>query len=93
MIASPSPTFLLLKSVLISGESGAGKTETAKILMDHLAFASSWKHRNRRGAVGSTPEAQGENAVIQRVLKSNPLVESFGNAKTLRNNNSSRYLP
>ena len=57
------------------GESGAGKTETVKILMNHLA------------AVGGN----NDDGVIKRVLNSNPLLESFGNAKTVRNDNSSRF--
>ena len=64
--------------VIISGESGAGKTEAAKRLMQYIASVSG-----------------GTDARIQRtkdmVLATNPLLESFGNAKTLRNNNSSRF--
>mmetsp|Transcript_22721 Transcript_22721/g.59331 ORF Transcript_22721/g.59331 Transcript_22721/m.59331 type:complete len:559 (+) Transcript_22721:393-2069(+) len=63
------------QSILVSGESGAGKTETVKILMNHLA------------AVGGN----NDDGVIKRVLNSNPLLESFGNAKTVRNDNSSRF--
>ncbi|KAI0611099.1 myosin IC heavy chain [Pyrenophora tritici-repentis] len=64
--------------VIISGESGAGKTEAAKRLMQYIANVSG-----------------GTNSSIQEikdmVLATNPLLESFGNAKTLRNNNSSRF--
>ncbi|TVY28336.1 Myosin-1, partial [Lachnellula hyalina] len=64
--------------VIISGESGAGKTEAAKRLMQYIANVSG-----------------GSNSSIQQtkdmVLATNPLLESFGNAKTLRNNNSSRF--
>jgi myosin-1 len=64
--------------VIISGESGAGKTEAAKRLMQYIASVSG-----------------GGNSSIQEtkdmVLATNPLLESFGNAKTLRNNNSSRF--
>ncbi|KAF1334077.1 Myosin-like protein, partial [Globisporangium splendens] len=65
------------QSILVSGESGAGKTETVKIMMNHLASISGG---GDRGTV-----------VIDQVLKSNPLLESFGNAKTKRNDNSSRF--
>ncbi|RQM28181.1 hypothetical protein B5M09_002631 [Aphanomyces astaci] len=65
------------QSILVSGESGAGKTETVKIMMNHLASISGG------GTHGSL--------VIDQVLKSNPLLEAFGNAKTKRNDNSSRF--
>uniref|UniRef100_M4BBK6 Myosin motor domain-containing protein n=1 Tax=Hyaloperonospora arabidopsidis (strain Emoy2) TaxID=559515 RepID=M4BBK6_HYAAE len=70
------------QSILVSGESGAGKTETTKILMSHLASAGSH----------STSDARVKEAdIIERVLDANPLMESFGNAKTSRNDNSSRF--
>ena len=64
--------------VIISGESGAGKTEAAKRLMQYIASVSG----------GSDPRIQ---RTKNTVLATNPLLESFGNAKTLRNNNSSRF--
>nr|DAD49059.1 TPA_asm: hypothetical protein HUJ06_018996 [Nelumbo nucifera] len=63
-------------SILVSGESGAGKTETTKMLMRYLAYLG-----GRSGTEGRTVE--------QQVLESNPVLEAFGNAKTVRNNNSS----
>ena len=64
--------------VIISGESGAGKTVSAKFIMNYLSQVS-----------GSSAKAQEVKDVI---LKSNPLLEAFGNAKTVRNNNSSRFV-
>ncbi len=64
--------------VIISGESGAGKTEAAKRIMQYIANVS-----------GS--ESGDSQQIKDMVLATNPLLESFGNAKTLRNNNSSRF--
>ncbi|KAM0712141.1 hypothetical protein Q7P37_011235 [Cladosporium fusiforme] len=64
--------------VIISGESGAGKTEAAKRIMQYIASVSG-------GSSSSIQETK------DMVLATNPLLESFGNAKTLRNNNSSRF--
>ncbi|CAE7389367.1 MYO5C [Symbiodinium necroappetens] len=63
------------QTILVSGESGAGKTETVKILMAHLAFMAS----------------SDDTSHIKRIVESNPLLESFGNAQTVRNDNSSRF--
>lgn len=63
--------------VIISGESGAGKTVTSKHIMHFIAAVS-----------GQNPEVQRTKDII---LESNPLLEAFGNAKTIRNNNSSRF--
>ncbi|KDQ12226.1 hypothetical protein BOTBODRAFT_56806 [Botryobasidium botryosum FD-172 SS1] len=64
--------------VIISGESGAGKTEAAKRIMQYIAAVSG-------GEDSSIKE------IKDMVLATNPLLESFGCAKTLRNNNSSRH--
>lgn len=66
--------------VIISGESGAGKTEAAKRIMQYIAAVS--------GGEGS---GSGIENVKEMVLATNPLLESFGCAKTLRNDNSSRH--
>ncbi|SCU78439.1 LAME_0A04500g1_1 [Lachancea meyersii CBS 8951] len=64
--------------VIISGESGAGKTEAAKRIMQYIAAAS----ETHSESIGK---------IKDMVLATNPLLESFGCAKTLRNNNSSRH--
>lgn len=63
--------------VIITGESGSGKTETSKIFMQYIA-----------GVCGKGAEVQ---RVKERMLQSNPILEAFGNAKTVNNNNSSRF--
>uniref|UniRef100_A0AAY4EHV4 Myosin IF n=1 Tax=Denticeps clupeoides TaxID=299321 RepID=A0AAY4EHV4_9TELE len=63
--------------VIISGESGAGKTVAAKYIMGYISKVS-----------GGSSKVQHVKDII---LQSNPLLEAFGNAKTVRNNNSSRF--
>ncbi|TDH72005.1 hypothetical protein CCR75_001030 [Bremia lactucae] len=82
------------QSIIISGESGSGKTETTKIIMQYLARATS-DRKGPDGDVLSQVVQDGMSMALgkleERVLDSNPLLESFGNAKTLRNDNSSRF--
>ncbi len=73
------------QAVVISGESGAGKTETMKLVLQFLAEASG------RAAIAGAKDGEKTESLEQQVLKSNPLMEAFGNAKTTRNNNSSRF--
>jgi len=68
--------------VIISGESGAGKTEAAKKIMEYIAAVAGAGGGAGRGSLSK---------VKDMVLATNPLLESFGCAKTLRNNNSSRH--
>lgn len=70
--------------VLISGESGAGKTESTKLIMRFLSRMSNEKQTE--GAADA-----GRKNFEEQVLESSPILEGFGNAKTVFNNNSSRF--
>ena len=76
--------------LVVSGESGSGKTETAKTIIAFLA-----SHRERRlakadgQAVGPASPAQMD--IHERVINATPILEAFGNASTIRNKNSSRF--
>nr|CAB3264154.1 unconventional myosin-Ib-like [Phallusia mammillata] len=63
--------------IMITGESGSGKTEASKLVMKYVAAMSSRSHE--------------VEAIKQQLLQSNPVLEAFGNAKTNRNDNSSRF--
>ncbi|GAA6218408.1 unconventional myosin-XIX [Lates japonicus] len=71
------------QSLVVSGESGAGKTWTSRCLMKYYATVA---------ASSSVLKSQDTvERIERRVLDSNPIMEAFGNACTLRNNNSSRF--
>ncbi|CAM9675631.1 unnamed protein product [Chrysoparadoxa australica] len=72
------------QSILVSGESGAGKTESTKASQVVMKFLT---------AVGNTDGVMelAEGSIMDRVLQSNPILEAFGNARTIRNDNSSRF--
>jgi len=72
------------QSIIVCGESGSGKTESAKYMMRFLAFTTT------STSLDPTEFAEAD-AIGQQVLDANPILESFGNAKTLINNNSSRF--
>ena len=72
-------SFLFLK--YFSGESGAGKTENTKKVIGYFA------------CVGATGKAsKGKASLEDQVVQTNPILEAFGNAKTVRNDNSSRFV-
>ncbi|KAM6048591.1 unconventional myosin-XIX isoform 1-T1 [Theristicus caerulescens] len=71
------------QSIIVSGESGAGKTWTSRCLMKFYASVAA--------SVTSPKGNETVERIEKRVLDSNPVMEAFGNACTLRNNNSSRF--
>ena len=105
------------QSILVSGESGAGKTVTTKIVLNYFAMlskkiaddellqrSSSNHHNNSEGlskrfsprgnalySPSSFDQDEEQVCIEQQVLQSNPILEAFGNARTLRNDNSSRF--
>ena len=100
------------QSILVSGESGAGKTVTTKIVLNYYAMLS---RRSQEGAAAAAATAAvgtasprgraaapwiaaddcggrgGGESIEHQVLQSNPILEAFGNARTIRNDNSSRF--
>ena len=64
------------QTIIVSGESGAGKTEATKLAMRFFAF---------------TKGSSGDSKIQEAVMGANPVLEAFGNAKTVRNDNSSRF--
>jgi len=72
------------QSILCTGESGAGKTENTKKVIQYLAYVAASKPRGS-GTHHSTGELE------QQLLQANPILEAFGNAKTVKNDNSSRF--
>lgn len=68
------------QSILCTGESGAGKTENTKKVIQYLAYVAASKSKG-----GSTGELEAQ------LLQANPILEAFGNAKTVKNDNSSRF--
>ena len=99
------------QSILVSGESGAGKTVTTKIVLNYLAMlskkASLQTHTSSLESSFRSPDKSFESSALHtslsnpsldddgdiesHVLQSNPILESFGNARTIRNDNSSRF--
>jgi len=103
------------QSIIISGESGAGKTEATKLIMSYLARITGQTPSSvstpssvppparsasgvltlQTGPITTTDSTDATGSVVgdleQRVLDTNPLLEAFGNAQTLRNDNSSRF--
>ncbi|KAI7064782.1 hypothetical protein KC352_g43231, partial [Hortaea werneckii] len=86
------------QSILVTGESGAGKTENTKKVIQYLAaVATSDNHgvtpRSRRISENRPTSREGgqHSNLSEQILRANPILEAFGNAQTVRNHNSSRF--
>jgi myosin-5 len=73
------------QAILVSGESGAGKTETTKFIMRYLADITKDQHKAPKAATAVSSDVELVDLGVETlVLQSNPILESFGNARTLR---------
>ncbi|XP_067672765.1 myosin heavy chain, non-muscle-like isoform X3 [Haliotis asinina] len=81
------------QSILCTGESGAGKTENTKKVIQYLAYVAA-SNRTQRSSVSNLHVPNKEfnlGELENQLLQANPILEAFGNAKTIKNDNSSRF--
>ncbi|XP_078510791.1 myosin-10 isoform X4 [Lissotriton helveticus] len=80
------------QSILCTGESGAGKTENTKKVIQYLAHVAS-SHKGKKDHIPpeSPKPVKHQGELERQLLQANPILESFGNAKTVKNDNSSRF--
>ncbi|ODV59257.1 myosin 1 ASCRUDRAFT_82281 [Ascoidea rubescens DSM 1968] len=86
------------QSILVTGESGAGKTENTKKIIQYLASITLTNNNNplkqnpsNLSISSSFPTSNQFTTFEEQIIQANPILESFGNAQTVRNNNSSRF--
>ncbi|XP_033886319.2 myosin-11-like isoform X3 [Acipenser ruthenus] len=80
------------QSILCTGESGAGKTENTKKVIQYLAVVASSHKGKKETSITQQPGVQfGFGELEKQLLQANPILEAFGNAKTIKNDNSSRF--
>ncbi|CAF4624137.1 unnamed protein product [Rotaria socialis] len=87
------------QSILCTGESGAGKTENTKKVIQYLAYIAAAPRSSQRSSGSGVNQYQQQGTKITDVcgeleaqlLQANPILEAFGNAKTVKNDNSSRF--
>merc|ERR1712142_1196724 len=75
------------QAILCTGESGAGKTENTKKVIQYLAHVAS----SVKTGPGGVSRAHNQGELEAQLLQANPIMEAFGNAKTVKNDNSSRF--
>uniref|UniRef100_A0A7M4FNR1 Myosin-9 n=1 Tax=Crocodylus porosus TaxID=8502 RepID=A0A7M4FNR1_CROPO len=80
------------QSILCTGESGAGKTENTKKVIQYLAHVAS-SHKSKKDQVRDFASLRNDppGELERQLLQANPILEAFGNAKTVKNDNSSRF--
>ncbi|KAK7157386.1 hypothetical protein R3I93_008770 [Phoxinus phoxinus] len=76
------------QAILCTGESGAGKTENTKKVIQYLAHVAS---SHKSGTLGRPKDIALQGELERQLLQANPILEAFGNAKTVKNDNSSRF--
>ncbi|XP_058239744.1 myosin heavy chain, fast skeletal muscle-like [Hemibagrus wyckioides] len=74
------------QSVLITGESGAGKTVNTKRVIQYFATVAMQSDKKKEASAGKM-----QGSLEDQIIAANPLLEAYGNAKTVRNDNSSRF--
>lgn len=77
------------QTIIVSGESGAGKTVSARYIMRYFATVDNPDQPKRKRGPGQ--KSEGMSRTEEQILATNPIMEAFGNAKTTRNDNSSRF--
>ena len=80
--ADESVSFNNLYQLIFSGESGAGKTENTKKVISYFAMVGAREEKKKSKKV----------SLEDQIVQTNPILEAFGNAKTARNDNSSRFV-
>ncbi|XP_044158662.1 myosin-11 isoform X3 [Bufo gargarizans] len=78
------------QSILCTGESGAGKTENTKKVIQYLAVVAS-SHKGKKDTTITQGPSFAYGELEKQLLQANPILEAFGNAKTVKNDNSSRF--
>ncbi|XP_029425157.1 myosin-14 isoform X2 [Nannospalax galili] len=79
------------QSILCTGESGAGKTENTKKVIQYLAHVASSPKGRKEPGVPASVSTMSYGELERQLLQANPILEAFGNAKTVKNDNSSRF--